>query len=126
MEVITINGNELQEVAEEGCSCSEQLNLIGRRIDVRVDADDAHAGLPVGLQKPAVTFIDEQLAKLREVDGVEGAVAVRGERCASRAAGHHRVANVSEQEENFRTIYVGILLYFRNEIRRLKLARAEL
>jgi hypothetical protein len=35
----------------------------------------------------------------------DGAAAVRCERCASRAAGHHRV-------ENFRTIYAGILLYF--------------
>jgi hypothetical protein len=87
MEVIVVNGNKLQEFAEGGCSGSEQLNLIGRRIDVRVDIDDARAGLPVGLQKPAVTFIDEHLAKLREVDGVEGVVAVRGKRCASERRG---------------------------------------
>lgn len=93
MSLITIDRNELDEITEDSGSFTirtncQELNLIGRRVDVVVDVDDADAGRDVGPEEKVTVVVDEDIPKPGEVDGVKRTITIRREGDTSRSVWH--------------------------------------
>ena len=48
-------------------------------VQVDVDVTDAHVRIPVGFEETTEADVDENVTELREVDGVQDTVTIRGE-----------------------------------------------
>lgn len=98
MVVVSVEGNELEQIAVERGASSHQLDLVGRRVTVVVDGHDADARLAIELHEAAATDVEEHLANLRKDDGEDRAVAVRLRGFADGTAWHLGVEKVGNQK----------------------------
>ena len=77
MVIIAVDGNQLVKVVVKDGPRGDELNVVSRRVVVRVDPDDLDAGLAVVLHESAATDVEEDLVDLGVGDGVDRAKAIR-------------------------------------------------
>jgi len=97
--IISVDRNEIAEIAVEGGAGVNQLNLILGWVVLCIDPDDLHTQLAVGLQEAEAADVEEDVVHLGEGDGVYRTEAIGGRlELASRVAWHRNVASVENQK----------------------------
>ena len=99
MVIISVDRDELTEITVEGGTSGDQLNVIGRRVVVRVDPDGLHPRLAVRLHEAAAVDVEEDLVQLGKGDGVDRTEAIGGRlEFANRVPWHRCVASDENQK----------------------------
>ncbi len=88
MIIVSIDRNELEQIAIEGGKSGDQLNFVRGRVVIRVDRNDFDARLAIGLHEAAAADVEEDLVDLREGDGVDRTEAIRRQEFANGVAWH--------------------------------------
>jgi hypothetical protein len=97
--IISVDRDEIAEIAVEGGAGVNQLNLILGWVVLRIDPDDLHTRLAVCLQKAAAADVEEDVVHLGKGDGVDRTEAIGGRlELANRVAWHRSVASVENQK----------------------------
>ena len=76
MIIISVDRDELAEITVENGTSGDQLNVIGRRVVVRVDPDDLDARLAISLHEAAAADVEEDLVQFGKGDGVDRTEAI--------------------------------------------------
>ena len=83
MTIISVDRHQLEQIAIEGGTSGEKLNLVSGRVVIRVDRNDFDARLAVGLHEVATANVEEAFADFREGDGVDRTKAIRRQEFAN-------------------------------------------
>lgn len=98
MTIISVDRHKLEQIAIEGGTSGDKLNLVRGRVVMRVDLNDLDARLAVGLHEAAAANIEEDFVDLGEGDGMDRTEAIRRREFANGVAWHHGVADVENQK----------------------------
>jgi len=111
--IISVDRDELAEITVENGTSGDQLNVIGRRVVVRVDPDDLDARLAISFHEAATADVEEDLVQLGKGDGVDRAEAIgRRLEFANRIAWHRSVAKVENQKKFWDSDFIGMQSIF--------------
>ena len=86
MTIISVDRHQLEQIAIEGGTSGEKLNLVSGRVVMRVDRNDYDTRFVVGLHEEASANVEEAFADLREGDGVDRTEAIRRQEFANGVA----------------------------------------
>ena len=98
MTIISVDRHHLEQIAIEGDTSGEKLNLVSGWVVMYVDRNGFDTRLVVGLHEVAAANVEEDFSDLREGDGVDRTEAIRHQEFANGVVWYHDVTDVEDQK----------------------------